>query len=165
MKKLLCLTRYDTTGASSRYRMYQFMPGLESAGWCTTVSPLLANGYVAKLYATGRPPALPALLGLVRRLGMLKDARRFDTIWIEKELFPWLPGFLEKSLARTDLPYAVDYDEPSSTNMIATALGSCFIGWAGRSTASWLGPPWSLQGRPAQFMATATSSGNLARNR
>jgi len=26
-------------------------------------------------------------------------------------LFPWLPGFLEKSLARTDLPYAVDYDD------------------------------------------------------
>jgi glycosyltransferase involved in cell wall biosynthesis len=55
----------------------------------------------------------------------------FDLIWIEYELFPWLPDFGEWLLAVCKKPYVVDYDDAvyhrydsSHSSVVRLALGS-----------------------------------------
>lgn len=109
--RLLLLSRYGPLGASSRLRMYQFTPALEAAGFEITVSPLFSDHYVESLYATGSRPRLEIFLGYLRRLKILLQVKQFDVVWVEKELFPYLPGMFEHSLARLKVPYVVDYDD------------------------------------------------------
>ena len=49
MMKLLVLSRYDRLGASSRLRMFQYIPWLESAGFEITVAPFFSDAYVLGL--------------------------------------------------------------------------------------------------------------------
>ena len=45
------------------------------------------------------------------RIWIVTRARSFDLLWIEKELFPWLPAWTEKFLNQRRIPYVVDYDD------------------------------------------------------
>jgi glycosyltransferase involved in cell wall biosynthesis len=36
---------------------------------------------------------------------------QFDVLWLEYEMFPWLPEWAEKMLASMGVPYLVDYDD------------------------------------------------------
>jgi glycosyltransferase involved in cell wall biosynthesis len=36
---------------------------------------------------------------------------RYDLVWIEKELFPWIPAWAEVFLSKIGIPYVVDYDD------------------------------------------------------
>ena len=109
---ILLLSRYDYLGASSRYRFYQFLPFLDKEGLSYKVSFLLRDDYLENLYQSNRLKYLPsAVLSYVKRFVILLSSREFDLIWLEKELFPWLPGFLELTLLRLGPPYVVDYDD------------------------------------------------------
>lgn len=108
--RVLVLPRYGALGASSRLRMQQYVPGLRAVGWHVDVAPLLDDSYVAGLYA-GRVPVwrvVRAYLGRVRRL---LASRRYDVIWVEKELFPWLPGWLDLALISRRTTLVADYDD------------------------------------------------------
>lgn len=108
--RLLALTRYGPLGASSRVRLLQYVPRLQAAGLDVTVQPLLDDDYVARRYA-GRPGGLSSLVRtyLARVAGTLR-ARKYDLVWIEKELMPWVPGLLERGLLAR-IPYVLDYDD------------------------------------------------------
>lgn len=106
--RLLMLPRYDQAGASSRVRMYQYLPALRSAGIDAVVSPLFDAQYVRALYS-GKTAWSAIARGYVRRLGAQMAAGRFDVVWIEKELLPWLPASLER--LRGDPAVVVDYDD------------------------------------------------------
>jgi glycosyltransferase involved in cell wall biosynthesis len=109
--KVLLLSRYAPLGASSRVRMYQFLPGLRSAGLEITAAPLIDDRQLSDRYARGRY-GVGALAGAyLRRLGPLLRSRRFDLIWLEYELFPGLPGLAEALLDRVGPPYVVEYDD------------------------------------------------------
>jgi len=109
---ILLLTRYDRLGASSRYRFYQFLPFLEKKALSFKVSFLLSDSYLQNLYQRNRLNSfLTVLFAYVKRSLVLLSSRRFDLVWIEKELFPWLPAFLELPLLRLGPPYIVDYDD------------------------------------------------------
>jgi len=109
--KVLFLTKYGTKGASSRYRSYQYIPYLKENGISITIAALFDDDYLEKLYNCGRV-ALPRIaLYYVQRLTTILNANRFDVTWIEKELFPWLPFFLEAPLLVKLKPYVVDYDD------------------------------------------------------
>ncbi|MBB4155133.1 glycosyltransferase involved in cell wall biosynthesis [Sphingomonas jinjuensis] len=107
-KRLLLLTRYTESGASSRLRLLQFVPALERAGAAVTVDPFFDEAYLAAYYAGGRKPLGRALAGYRRRLTAIWG-RKADLVWVEKELFPFLPGATERMLGAT--PYVVDYDD------------------------------------------------------
>jgi hypothetical protein len=38
-------------------------------------------------------------------------ARRSDVAWIEKEIWPWAPAFLDPGILGSRVPYVVDYDD------------------------------------------------------
>jgi glycosyltransferase involved in cell wall biosynthesis len=47
----------------------------------------------------------------IRRLRRLLSQSKFDLLWIEYELFPWLPAWFEVALARAGVRYVVEYDD------------------------------------------------------
>lgn len=117
--KVLILSRYGILGASSRLRSLQYVPALEASGAKVTVAPLLDNAYLSFLYgsqnwALNRVKNLRSVVtAYVRRLHLLVHLKRqYDVVWVEKELFPYLPGALESLLAKSGIPYVVDYDDP-----------------------------------------------------
>ncbi len=128
--ELLMLTRYERLGASSRLRMLQYIPSLEQQGVRCTVSPLLSDEYLRRLYASGGRSLLNLAAAYVRRLAGLARVGRYDRVWIEKELFPSAPATLERLLSRLKAGYVVDYDDAvfhnydmSGSGLVRTLLG------------------------------------------
>ena len=111
MSRILWLPRYDAAGPSSRYRSYQFLPGLREMGHVIQVEPLLGDGYVEALYQGKKPRPGRVAAAYLHRMGRLLKADRFDLVWVEKECFPWLPAWPEAFLAKAGVPYVVDYDD------------------------------------------------------
>lgn len=96
--------------ASSRLRVYQFIPFWETNIEQVEVAPLLNQQYLQEFYARKRISKLNVLRCYLKRFFILLRAYRYDLIWVEKELFPYLPPFLEWLLSRTK-GYVVDYDD------------------------------------------------------
>jgi len=108
--RVLLLSRYGRLGASSRLRSLQYLPFLESKGWQVDVSPLFSDGYIEALYG-GQPRWKQTVSGYWRRFKALLRVRQYDLLWIEKELFPFLPALAERLLAKVGVLYMVDYDD------------------------------------------------------
>lgn len=108
---VLLLSRYGNLGASSRIRSYQYLPYLREQGIEVTLAPLLPDNYLRDLYAGKRPGLISIVAAYLRRIGALIQGRKFDLLWIEYELFPWLPGWLESMVLSNGTPYLVDYDD------------------------------------------------------
>jgi len=108
--RILLLTRYDRLGASSRVRMLQYTPYLDSSGWLVDRAAFFSNAYLEQLYA-GKPWWKESLLAYWRRIRVVFRAGRYDLLWIEKELFPFLPAGVERLLRLLGIPYMVDYDD------------------------------------------------------
>ena len=89
--RVLALTRYSSLGPSSRVRFFQYIPSLTINGLEITVAPLLGDDYVHNLYAGKRQPVLSMVKAYLSRIACLVNSHHFDLLWIEKELFPWLP--------------------------------------------------------------------------
>jgi glycosyltransferase involved in cell wall biosynthesis len=116
--KILILTKYASLGGSSRYRFYQYLPYLQSQGFEISISSLLDNKYIADLNKSNisvetrnRKRNLSNLLNVYfQRVRKLINSNGHDLLWIEKELLPYAPAWLEKILIG-DIPYVVDYDD------------------------------------------------------
>lgn len=105
------LSRYDSDGASSRYRLLQYLPALRAQGIECDHQPFFPAGYVARKFTGNRSvlPLLPAAYW--NRLRILGRARRYDCVVLEKEAFPFFPAALEFAGGLGGLRYAVDYDD------------------------------------------------------
>lgn len=109
--RILVLSRYSRLGASSRLRIYQYLPSLESDGFCTIVEPLLGDEYLNNLYH-GRRKSLPYITkAYIKRLLLLLCAESYDLVWLEKEFLPWIPAWVELSLLSSKARLVVDYDD------------------------------------------------------
>ncbi len=106
--KILLLTRYSRSGASSRLRTLQYLPHLQAAGHEVMVQSLFDEAYLESLYRQGCRPLLHSAARYLQRLLALAKAGNHDLLWIEKELFPYLPAWIEGRLA---MPWVVDYDD------------------------------------------------------
>jgi glycosyltransferase involved in cell wall biosynthesis len=111
---LLVLTRYSRTGASSRVRFLQFVEDLRRDGSSDisfTVSPLLDDTYIETLYREGRRNKRYLVQRYLARMIELLGCARYDGLWIEKELFPGLPAWVEQVLSALGIRMIVDYDD------------------------------------------------------
>ncbi len=108
---ILLLSRYGELGASSRLRSYQYLPYLRERDVKITVAPLLNDSYLEAFYQTGHRSKRIVLGGYWRRMMTLVTVRRYDVLWLEKELFQMFPAFFERLLRWLRMPYVVDYDD------------------------------------------------------
>lgn len=109
MKKTLALcTRYTAKGASSRLRFLNYIPFLEDAGFAVQQDAFYPEEYLEKLYRTGRRDALALARASLRRL---RHARTLpEALWIEYELFPYLPYCVEEMFLRKR-KYVLNFDD------------------------------------------------------
>ena len=92
-------------------RFYQYLPFLESQGIHVDIAVLLDDSYVRNLNS-GKPRDWVSILAsYVRRVRNLAGSRQFDLVWVEAEVFPWLPDLAELWLSWKHIPYVVDYDD------------------------------------------------------
>lgn len=108
--RILCLTKYDRLGASSRLRFLQFIPFLRAHGFEVEVRPIFDNEHIKAAYSKKRRP-IDAARALLGRRRALRDIERFDLVWLEGEIFPWIPWWFEKMFRPKNLPLIVDYDD------------------------------------------------------
>jgi len=107
----LLLSRYGRLAASSRMRFYQYLPFLASQRIHVEVAALLDDDYTRNLNSGNSTDWLAVLGSYVKRLGSLARSGRFDLVWVESEVFPWLPDWGELWLSWKRIPYVVDYDD------------------------------------------------------
>lgn len=86
------------------------MPQLSATGLDIVHAPFFTDAYLTRLYSN-RNTRLEAIQAYGRRLRQLRNARNSDLIWIEKEVFPWLPWLAEKFFLPGDVRFIVDYDD------------------------------------------------------
>lgn len=109
--KVLYLTKYPRNAASSRLRSYQYFPYLEKNGFQVTVSPLFNEAYINQLYAKQPISKINLINCYLKRLIVLFSIKKYDTIVIEKELFPYFFSWFERALYYLNVKYVVDYDD------------------------------------------------------
>jgi glycosyltransferase involved in cell wall biosynthesis len=109
----------------------QYIPLLKEQGIDVHVHALFPDAYLDSLYGDNAKAARYKVLwyGGKRMMQLLRD-EEFDLLWIEGELFPYLPNWIESALLRTGKPYVVDYDDAlfhrydlSSNAMVRHLLG------------------------------------------
>ncbi len=110
-KRLLILPRYTEKGPSSRVRMDQYLPYLKETGFEITIHPFFDDGYIDSLYSH-RPIKIPAVIhSFWNRVWISLHKRKYDLIWLQQELLPWIPFDMEKVLYSKKIPLLVDYDD------------------------------------------------------
>lgn len=108
--KILLLSRYARLGASSRLRSFQYLPFLAQAGFEVTVRPLFDDNYVRGL-SGGTISKVSVLQAYLQRLRFILAARHYDWIWLESEMLPWMPSWIELALLPKHVRLLVDYDD------------------------------------------------------
>ena len=98
MPKVLFLTAYPIEDASCRYRVHQFLPHLERAGYDCTISSFCSPELFGLLKQHGRMPEKCAglLRSTVGRLALIRHLDSFDLVVIHREAFPFLAPHIEK---------------------------------------------------------------------
>lgn len=108
---VLGVVRHGVAGSASRYRYYQYVPALEQLGIRCSTATLFDDAYLRRLYAGRRQPPTDVLGAYVRLARAVRSARDVDVVFIEKEMFPFLPHLVEKVLRPRRVPYVVDLDD------------------------------------------------------
>lgn len=132
MTRVLFLTRYPIEGASSRYRVFQYLPHLEKLGVEVEVQSFMDAPMYHLSQGPGRTVAkiVAALKATARRLWVLRKWQHYDALYLQRELLPFGGLALERWLKRRGVVLLFDYDDalfikkPSRYNWLATALRS-----------------------------------------
>ncbi len=108
--KVLFFTKYPRRGPSSRYRVYQFLPYLKREGISFSVNELHTDRYLDYMFSGRKMPFYYYLFRLLRRFFYILSSVRYHVIFIQKELFPYVPPIFEVflRLLRRRLVYDID---------------------------------------------------------
>jgi glycosyltransferase involved in cell wall biosynthesis len=128
MTKILILPKYDSNGASSRYRFYNYLPYFENNGIECFYKPLLEADYIDSLYNKRRCGMFVLQIQAIfkRFFFLLFNPKKYDLIIIEKELFPNVPYFIESFLLKRK-SYALDFDDYIATQYKENKYKSIFF--------------------------------------
>lgn len=107
--RLYCFTKYTAAGPSSRYRTYQYLSAI-GLNFKVDVQAGFGDWYLNpsynKLFKIVR-----LLLAFAYRWYKLLTLPSNCMVWLEYELFPYMPPFGEWYLTIRKIPYCVDYDD------------------------------------------------------
>lgn len=114
IRRVLALSPIPEEGAGCRFRISQFVPYLESAGYEVTISPFFTPRFFRQVYRPGHyVKKILAFTGLT--LGRLRSLRRlsqYDVVIVYREAFPIGPPLIERWLSRPGRPPIVyDFDD------------------------------------------------------
>jgi glycosyltransferase involved in cell wall biosynthesis len=110
--RLLALSPIPVEGAGCRFRIVQYIPALERAGFSVTVEPFFDAAFFNLVYRPGHFAGKLALFlrQSVARLRMLMSRGRYDAFFVYREAYPFGPALFEALLSRT-APIIYDFDD------------------------------------------------------
>ena len=111
MIRVLALTKYGHNAASTRQRFLQYGPRLEAAGFTLSHAPLFDDSYLEKINRGLRQNFWRITLAYAERLAFLIRHSDADIIWVQYELFPFMPALIERLAFMRGKPVIVDYDD------------------------------------------------------
>lgn len=115
--KILFLTKYPIQGASSRYRIFQYLPYYGHCGIEFDIQTFHTDKYVRSLSSSllwkQKASVFRYLLSrIVERVKYIHaNGRDFDLVVIERELFPMIPWWIERHILRFLPDYVIEYDD------------------------------------------------------
>jgi glycosyltransferase involved in cell wall biosynthesis len=109
MIKVLGLALYGPLAASTRYRLGQYVPGLARMGIDLQIVHLLGDDYLRGRFSGGSIHIAGIVQSTLARLDDLWRQHDYDLVMLHCELFPLMPGWMERALIR--VPYIYDYDD------------------------------------------------------
>lgn len=89
----------------------QYLPSLANAGLSVQVQSLFDDAYLTTLYGKRKRNPFQIIALYLKRLICLSLIRQVDVIWLEYELFPYLPAWFERWLVSRGIALVVDYDD------------------------------------------------------
>jgi glycosyltransferase involved in cell wall biosynthesis len=108
---VLALLPFSEEGASVRFRVSQFLPALQAAGFDVTMHPLFDTALFRLLYKRGHVAQKTVAL-LARTLDRITAlGSRFNMALIHREAYPIGPPLIERWLASRRVPYIYDFDD------------------------------------------------------
>ena len=107
--RVLALPLYGALAASTRHRVCYFLPELEARNIRVDLAPFLSDDYLARRFDSGEIDIAAVASGYVRRVVSLLQQGNYDCAWVQGELNPLLPGWLDRALLR--VPYVYDFDD------------------------------------------------------
>ncbi len=108
---IIYFTKYTEAGPSSRYRSYQYKNYLENNGFKVIIKPLFPSKYIADLYGKGKKNFWILIPEYIKRFFQVIFIERYDILFIEYELFPFIPFFIEKICLAGKKNIILDYDD------------------------------------------------------
>lgn len=109
--KILVLSKYGYKGASSRYRIFQYIPFLKISGINNDINCLFNDEYLDQLYYKSSRSIKSLIKSVFKRLIVLFNIKKYDLIFIEYEIFPYFPAVFEFIFKIFNVKYIVDYDD------------------------------------------------------
>lgn len=106
------LPKYSYSGASSRYRTFQYMPFFRKEGIKCIIYPFFDDIHIKNIKASNRKKTLLLFVKyLFKRIVVIYSLKKNDIVFIEKELIPYFPPFFEWYLFIRKIRYILDYDD------------------------------------------------------
>ena len=113
MKKIVFFPKYSSMGASSRYRIYEYLKYYSEAGVNFSVFPLFGDWYIKNLLNhKSKLHILPKIFsGYLKRIWQILRMDKNSVAYIGAELFPYLPYGFEKLFKLKGIPYIIEFDD------------------------------------------------------
>ena len=111
--RVIFLTQTSQLGASSRYRVYQYLDFLKREGIHFRVSPAISSNHFPKVYNTHRPiNKLPYFgLAVLKRLIDLTTVGKNDIVFLQKEILPQTYPLIEEFIKKLNRKLVFDFDD------------------------------------------------------
>jgi glycosyltransferase involved in cell wall biosynthesis len=111
---MLALSPVPAEGAGCRFRVMQYIPALEQAGFSVTVAPFFDAAFFDLVYRPGHHGRKLAafLRQSVERLKLLMSRDRYDAFFVYREAYPFGPALFEAALSHAGgRPLVYDFDD------------------------------------------------------
>jgi glycosyltransferase involved in cell wall biosynthesis len=109
--RVLILPRHGPQAASCRHRFIQYLPYLRAHGFECDLIPFFDDRYTEAVLVRGEKQWWRTGQSVMRRVGALLQAKRYDLVVVHTEIVPFLPHAFEHWLGRIAKPYVVDFDD------------------------------------------------------
>jgi glycosyltransferase involved in cell wall biosynthesis len=110
---MLAFSPVPREGAGCRFRISQYMPALEAAGFDVTIAPFFDAQFFRTVYQPGQyaAKAIGFLRRTMHRIRTLATSGAYDLFFIYREAFPFGPPVIEALLGRFGRPIVYDFDD------------------------------------------------------